>query len=180
MMSSPNFLEQGQSYGTLEKHLESSFADAHMWHWPTSLSSRQGMDLLGMPCLNQWSPHRASTSHFSSSPPLCWLASSEKNISLIATTRFNFTTTVLPKPWPPSQRRTWEASYKETSSASMGSLEPWSQIMGNSLTTTPSRIFARSWVSRTTTPHSPTLKPMDKLRSRIDPCLKSSRLDSRG
>ena len=53
MMSSPNFLKQGQSYGTLEKHLESSFADAHMWHWPTSLSSRQGMDLLGMPCLNQ-------------------------------------------------------------------------------------------------------------------------------
>ena len=53
MMSSPNFLEQGKSYGAFEKHLKSSFANAHMWHRPTSLSSRQGMDLLGMPCLNQ-------------------------------------------------------------------------------------------------------------------------------
>ena len=62
----------------------------------------------------------------------------------------------------------------------MGSPESWSQITGNSSTTTPSGIFAHSYESRTTTPSPPTLKPMGRLRSGTDPCLKSLRLDTKG
>ena len=38
-MSSPDLPKQGQSYGTLEKHLKSSSVDAHMSHQLASLSS---------------------------------------------------------------------------------------------------------------------------------------------
>ena len=65
------------------------------------------------------------------------------------------------------------------SSVGMGSLESWSQIMGNSSTTTPLGIFTHSQESRTTTPPPLTLKPTGRLRSRINPCLKSSRFGSR-
>ena len=61
----------------------------------------------------------------------------------------------------------------------MESPESQYQITGNSSTTTPSKIFAHSWESRTTTPPPPTHKPTDKLRSQTNPCLKSSRLGSR-
>ena len=42
------------------------------------------------------------------------------------------------------------------------------------------KIFSHNWESRTTTPLSPTHKPKGKSKSRTDPCLKSSRLSSRG
>ena len=73
----------------------------------------------------------------------------------------------------------FEALSGETSSAGMESLESWSQITRNNSTTTPSGISPHSWKSRTTTPSPPTHKPMGKLRSRTDPCLKSLRLDSK-
>ena len=61
-----------------------------------------------------------------------------------------------------------------------GILEFWYRITGNNSTTTHSGIFAHSWESRIITPPPPTLKPMGRLRSRTNPCSKSSRLGSRG
>ena len=60
------------------------------------------------------------------------------------------------------------------------SLESQSQITENNSTMTRSKIFAHNWKSRIITPHPPTFRPMDKLRSRTDSCLRSSRLYLRG
>ena len=78
-----------------------------------------------------------------------------------------------------SWRKMYEASSRGTSSTGTRSLESWSRTTGSSSTMSHSRIFSHNWGSRIMTPHPPTLRPTNKLRSRTDPCLKLSRLDSR-
>ena len=62
----------------------------------------------------------------------------------------------------------------------MGFLESWFRTTESNLTTSHSRLFSHNWGSRIITPHPPTLRPTDKLRSRTNSCLRLSRLDSKG